>query len=66
MSRSGYMKSFWRSRNLFSKRFLAAGGTRLGEPIKKSKGFKRDRLDWMGRFKDFYVLPIHATGKIRT
>jgi len=35
------IKSFWKSRNLFTKRFLAAGG------INSSKKLKR----WMGRSK---------------
>ena len=26
MARRAFLKSFWKSRNLFSKRFLAAGG----------------------------------------
>jgi len=53
------MKSFWKSRNLFSKRFLAAGGTREKFSFGKKRFFPGEKMP-----KTCYIRLLNQVTKI--
>jgi hypothetical protein len=63
------MKSFWKSRNLFSKRFLAAGGKSDGGFWRNKKKGARQIYEWarfLSRcpiFPEIFPLILRGTGK---